>query len=224
MDRHSRQRTRRISIGRYPAVSLAEARKEAKRLLTEEPIKGNKLRFEEAYELWKVTLSSKKPRTQYDYKRVMEKHLLPTLSKKKLRTVAYENVTTISSKLPPCEGAHCLSVARIFFRWCVKPPRRYIPYSPLEGVEIRLGKKRKRTLPVDELRSVWNAAQRQSYPHGTIVQLLILNGQRRGEIANLRRAWINEKARTITLPDWVTKNGKEHTFPYGDMTAAILVS
>jgi integrase len=54
------------------------------------------------------------------------------------------------------------------------------------------------------------------------VLLLILTGQRRGEIANLRWAWINEKERLITLPAWVTKNSKEHTFPYGQMTADIL--
>jgi integrase len=34
----------------------------------------------------------------------------------------------------------------------------------------------------------------------------MLTGQRRSEIANLRRPWINEKERTITLPDWLTKN------------------
>jgi len=60
------------------------------------------------------------------------------------------------------------------------------------------------------------------YPHGMIVQLLLLNGQRRGETANLRWPWIDEKERTITLPEWITKNKKEHTFPYDDMTAAIL--
>jgi integrase len=69
---------------------------------------------------------------------------------------------------------------------------------------------------------VWEGAQSQGYPHGTIVQLLIVTGQRRGEIANLRWPWINEKERLITLPEWVTKNSKEHTFPYGDLVAAIL--
>ena len=71
---------------------------------------------------------------------------------------------------------------------------------------------------------IWKSAVQQGYPHGTVVQLLILTGQRRTEIANLRRAWINAEERTITLPDWITKNGKDHTFPYGDFVAAILES
>ena len=60
--------------------------------------------------------------------------------------------------------------------------------------------------------------------YGTIVHLLILTGQRKTEIANLRRTWINQKHRTITLPEWVCKNSREHTFPYGDMVAAELES
>jgi integrase len=38
----------------------------------------------------------------------------------------------------------------------------------------------------------------------------------------LSRPWITEKARTITLPDHITKNNTENTFPYGDMAAEII--
>jgi integrase len=55
-----------------------------------------------------------------------------------------------------------------------------------------------------------------------VCQLLMLTGQRVGEIANLRRPWINEKQRLITLPEWLTKNSKEHVFPYGDLVAELL--
>ncbi len=212
----------RITIGQYPAMSLAEARKEAKKRLAEEPTVRGKVTFGEAYESFKEAIASKRPRTQRDYKRVLEKYLLPKFERKKLGDITYEDITAITDTLATSEKGHCLSVGRTFFRWCVRPPRRYIPHSPLEGVHVQLGKKRKRVLDEAELKPVWRAARKQGYPHGTIVQLLILNGQRRGETANLRWPWINETERTITLPDWLTKNGKEHTFPYGDMTAAIL--
>ena len=52
----------------------------------------------------------------------------------------------------------------------------------------------------------------------------MLTGQREGEIANLRRSWINEKDQLITLPEWVGKNNKEHVFPYGDLVADILAN
>lgn len=82
--------------------------------------------------------------------------------------------------------------------------------------------KRKRILNEDELTKVWHATVRQGYAHGTVCQLLALTGQREGEVANLRRPWINEIEQTITLPEWITRNSKEHTFPYGNIVAEIL--
>jgi integrase len=213
----------RISIGHYPAMSLADARKEARRCLAEPETRGKGMKFSVAFDLFKAQhIAGKKPRTQYDYTRTLEKHLLPKLGSRRLDNIAYEDVIALTDMLPPSEKAHCLAVGRTFLRWCVKPPRRYLSHSPLEGVEIKLGKARKRVLNPQELKAVWLAAGNQGYPHGTLVQLLISTGQRRGEIANLRRPWINEKDRTITLPDWVTKNSKEHTFPYGELVASIL--
>ncbi len=218
-----RQRSRK-TFGRYPDKSLAEARKEAKALLTQPVRKNERVTFEAAYELWKVAIEPRKPRTQKDYKRLIERHFLEPLKKKRLPDLTYEDITACVEGVAPGEAAHALAVAHIFLRWCVKPPRRYIPHNPLEGVYITPPKKRKRVLKPEEIPKVWDAAEEQGYPHGTVVQLLMLTGQRRSEIANLRRPWINAKERTITLPDWLTKNSKEHCFPYGDRVAAILES
>lgn len=212
----------RVRVGHYPAMSLAAARKEAKKLLTEEPTKNSDMTFAAACDLYKEAIKAKKPRTQRDYKRILDKYLVPKLGKKKLSEIAYEDVTGIADKLKVSEKSHCLAVARTFLRWCVKPPRRYIPHSPLEGVVVVAGKGRKRILKPDELKKVWDAATMQGYPYGTIVHLLILTGQRKSEIANLRRTWIDPKDQTITLPEWVCKNSREHTFPYGEMVAAEL--
>jgi integrase len=214
----------RITVGRYPTMSLAEARKEAKKRLAEAPTAGTRISFEAAYERYKETLATKRPRTQRDYKRMIEKYLLPKLAKRKLPEITYEQITDITNGLASSEGSHCLAVARTFFRWCVKPPRRYISHSPLEGVQIKHGKPRKRVLEPEELKIVWRAALAQGYPHGTIVQLLIATGQRRGEIVNLRWPWINQKEQTITLPDWLTKNRREHTLPYDGVVSAILAT
>jgi integrase len=214
----------RTTIGRYPAITLSEARKEAKTLLSESIKKQARITFSAAYELFKVAIEPRKPRTQKDYKRLIERHFLPTLKNKKLTDLTYEDVTECVKGVAPGEASHALAVAHIFLRWCVRPPRRYMPHNPLEGIYIAPPKRRKRVLKPEEIPKVWFAAEKQGYPHGTVVQLLMLTGQRRSEIANLRRPWINEKERTITLPDWLTKNSKEHCFPYGDRVAFILES
>src|SRR3981189_2485369 len=61
----------RTTVGRYPDMSLAEARKEAKKLLTTAPVKTDIVRFQEAYDAYEVAIEGKKPRTQKDYKRFL---------------------------------------------------------------------------------------------------------------------------------------------------------
>jgi len=214
----------RTIIGHYPEVSLADARTEAKKLLTQTVTPANKMTFSSAYEKFKAEhVAGKRPRTQHDYTRVLDKYFAPAFGDTRLSKITYEKITNITDKLSatPSEQAHALAVARTFFKWCARPPRRYAP-SPLEGLQLTIAKSRKRTLSDDEIVKVWQAAEAQGYPHGTVVQLLLLTGQRRGEVAWLHRAWLNDRDRTITLPDWVTKNKREHTFPYGDMAAGIL--
>jgi hypothetical protein len=79
----------RTNVGRYPEISLAEARKHAKKLLTETPAKGDRMTVQDAHDLYLVALETKKPRTQRDYKRMLNKYLLPALAKKKLGEVTY---------------------------------------------------------------------------------------------------------------------------------------
>jgi prophage regulatory protein len=57
----------RITIGQYPAMPLAEARKEAKRRLVQPAAESSRLKFSDAYERYKERLATKKPRTQQDY-------------------------------------------------------------------------------------------------------------------------------------------------------------
>ena len=104
----------RTKFGHYPTISLADARKEARKLLTEEPVKGDRITFDEAYELYQEKLKTKKPRTQYDYKRALEKFLQPVLGKKRLRDIEYEDITAITDRLPEARSAIRLPSAEHF--------------------------------------------------------------------------------------------------------------
>jgi integrase len=218
-----RERSRKY-FGQYPDKKLADARKEAKELLTQTPTKADRTTFSMAYELWKVAIEVRKPRTQKDYRRHIEKYFLPRLKAKRLPDLTFEQIIDCVDGVAPGEANHALAVAHIFLRWCTRPPRRYIAHNPLEGIQIRPSKKRKRVLSEAELKAVWMAAGAMEYPYGTVVRLLIATGQRRGEIAHLRWPWINERDRLITIPSDYAKNSNEHTFPYGELVARILAT
>jgi len=216
-----RKRTR---IGHYPTVSLAEARKKALVLLgtplsAEQPPAP---KFSEAVaQFYAVHLPTLKPKTQYQLRRVLDRHFGPKFKHKRLDEISHGEISEITDNLArsaPSEAWHAFKDARTFFRWCVP---RYIKHSPMEG--LRSPTKyvpRKRVLSNAEVGEVWRAAEKVGYPFGTAIQLSLLWGTRWGETISCRRAYIDEKEQTITLPE--TKNGTEHCFPFNGMTAEIL--
>jgi integrase len=67
---------------------------------------------------------------------------------------------------------------------------------------------------------VWKRAREIGYPYGTIVLLLILTGQRLGEIAGLRWEWI--EGEMVTFPVEITKNARASKIPLGVMARRII--
>jgi integrase len=217
----------RKTIGRYPIISLAEARAEAKRILAEHTLgrtRPKTVRFDVALAEYLADLQQRveqgqnKPRTLKCYKRLINRYF--AFGQRQLNELTHEDITR---KLPtaPAERNHALAAIKIFLSWAQKPPRRYIPYNPCEGMTSTKRPARKRKLNDAELAAVLRTALENTDTYSRIVALLILTGQRRGEITALQWPWISA-GRTITLPDWLTKNKTEHMFPYGEMAAAVI--
>lgn len=214
----------RTTLGRYPILSLQKARERAQELLAERTlgtIRPPTIQLHKARELFIAACEAKnKPRTVYDYKRLL-KHF-GKLDLRPLDSIqAYEVGDIVAGlKSKPTEAVHAFTTIRAFFRFCRK--RGLILRNPIEGMEVpaRL-KSRDRVLSYEELGAVYRAAG-ECGDFGKIVRLLILTGQRRSEIASLHKDFIDTKERTITLPKTLTKNKREHFFPYGKRAAQIL--
>lgn len=216
---------RRKTIGRYPIISLSEARAEAKRLLAEKTLGKDApptIALGEALERFLGDVQKRnRPRTVNDYTRLLRRHLAQ-LFKVPVGNVATRNIVHILDRLgdTPSEAAHFLAAARIFFNWCIR--RTYISANPCAKLTATKSPPRERVLADTELAKVWHCAATYPFPFGAVVRLLILTGQRRGEIGLLRWHWIDEQKRTITLPAEFTKNRRSHMLPYGQMVADIL--
>jgi integrase len=180
-----------IRLGHYPHMPLAEARTKGKQLLAATLIDHERLTFQEAYDQFCLTyLPAKKARTQYDYKRVLSRHYLPTLASKRLDAISPGMVLGITDGLvrTPSELIQATSVGKTFFKWCIR--RRYLTNSPMASVEIPRPKKRKRVLTDQELRLVWQTAEKFGSSYGALVKLIILTGLRRQECAALELSWL----------------------------------
>jgi integrase len=101
--------------------------------------------------------------------------------------------------------------------------RGLIEVSPCDRVKPpAVEKSRDRVLSDDELRVVWLAAEEQGWPFGTLVQLLILTGARRDELAGASWREFDRDERLWTLPRHRAKNDREHPLPLADQAMRIL--
>lgn len=116
-----------------------------------------------------------------------------------------------------------IAAIRSFLSWCLK--------QDLVEVNVAAGmakaapeNKRTRVLSDSEIKVIWQASEAESFPFGSITMLLLLTGQRRGEVAGLRWTEIDMKGRQWLLPPERSKNKLPHLIPLSDPALAIIQS
>ena len=219
---------RRFTLGKYPTISLKQARDEAKKLqagLTLGLIERKPSpMYTDALPLFLDASALKnRARTVTDYRRLLSLHF--PFGRKRLNEISRADIQAKLNRLKdtPSEQRHAFVIAKIFFNWAVR--EEYLDASPIMSMQApSRAIARERVLLSSEVVEILDKASTTPWPYGPIVELLALTGQRRGEIAGLRWAWINQAERLITLPGSFTKNRRTHAFPYGDMVHSILSS
>src|SRR6516225_4451545 len=110
---------------------------------------------------------------------------------------------------------------RAAFAWAMK--RDAVRANPFASLAVaKTIAKRERVLSDVELADIWHAATDAGQPYGTIVRLLILTGQRRGEVGGMRWEEISDDLATWSLPGERTKNGAPHSVPLSALVRDIL--
>ena len=195
-------------------MSLQDARKEAKRLLslteipqlTSPPVRTLVTLFLE------TRSRQNKAATKVETERLLIRHFLPTLGSRPISEIKTQHINTIVDKLmeTPGTATHAFAAIRTFLNWAVA--RRYITHSPLAGVPLPAKPgERDRVLSDAELAAVYREALKIGYQFGVIILICIHTGMRRGEVAGLKWTYITPEF--ITLPGEATKNGQQHVIP-----------
>jgi hypothetical protein len=124
---------RLITIGRYPIISLSDARTEAKRLLAEftlGKVRPQSITYANAVELFlKDKAEARRPSTVYGYKIKLKRLNFKCQLSDITPPEAARRLDKITA---PSERSHVLVAAKVFFHWCIK--RRYITDNPLTGL------------------------------------------------------------------------------------------
>lgn len=77
---------------------------------------------------------------------------------------------------------------------------------------------RDRVLTDEEMIACWHAGASEGFPFEHFIKLLILIGQRRGEVAGMRWSELDLDKGIWTLPAKRAKNATSHIIPLGTMT------
>ena len=196
---------RRYSLGRYPYVSLKDARDEARKRIALKYLPPPALPARTIIERYiKARTPSLRPssieQTEFRLRYFPDIPINEASARKILDPIqdlapAYQNVVYATFKT--------------FLNWCVE--QEYITANPLAGTRTP-NKRRSRTRLItdDEMRRIWP----EFFNHGefgVLVRSLILSGQRLNQIARFNPAWIRDDL--IIFPSMIMKNNQEHTLP-----------
>jgi integrase len=170
---------------------------------------------------------SNKPSTAKEYVRLLDKEIVEPWRGRRLSDVSRRDVNWLLDKVvergAPVAANRVLAILRKFCRWAVS--REIIEHSPCDGVMTRSAETpRDRVLNDRELRLIWQAADALGWPYPAIIRLLILTGQRRGEVVGMRWDEVDFEKKLWSLPAARVKNKRPHALPLSSAAIDILKS
>ena len=219
-------RVRWYHLGDAHAWSLGEAREEARRLRVQVD-KGRDPQFERRAEISAGSFAAlvekyfeehakRKNRSwqQADY--LVRKHLLPRCGELRPVNIGREHVKGLMRQITaPAIANQTLAAASAIFSWAIREEVGGVKVNPCTHIERNEVRSRARVLSETELPKFWRAFEAAGLA-GKALQLILLTGQRPGEVKALRSehiidGWWNIPGAAVPSLGWPgTKNGRDH--------------
>ncbi len=236
-------RLTRVTLGRYPGVSLIDARQKARDVIAAAQAGHDPSRIQENEQAARERasrdtfaavrdrfLASCKGRlrasTYREYERVLKSSHIAAWDTWPVSSITKRNVVELIDSLAttaPMAANRTLAYLRALFNWAAgkdlieTPPTDHVK-PPAKEVS------RDRMLSGDDIKTLWPAFDAAGV-FGPGLKLALLTGQRRGEIAGMR--WDELRNLDSAEPLWdipatKTKNGRPHAVPLSPMTVGII--
>ena len=231
-------KARRLTLGRFPTMTLAEARKRAQEALLQvadgkDPA-AEKQRARSEYDgkLFSTlvdefieTYAKRKTRGWHETDRLLRREFVSFWASWPVQTISRQDVAKVLNAIvkrgSPSVANHALAALRKMFNWAIE--YGHLDRSPCFGIKAPTKlKSRDRVLTVEELVCIWQAAEKMGYPYGRIIQLLILTAQRRNEVTGMRWVELDLAKATWTIPAERTKPGRTHELPLSESAVKLL--
>lgn len=239
-------KSRKLTLDKYPALSLADAREQADRARSalrekRDPAAEKRLskRAEKQSEVGArdiienvaaefVTRETKdkglKQSTVDQLERIFRNDVLPRWRGRRVQEITKRDVIELRDAVvdrgAPVLANRVFAIVRWMFNWCIE--RDILDRSPCVGMKSPREASRDRVLSDEEVVHLWGACESDAFPFGRFVQVLILTGQRREEVSAARWEEFDLEGRTWAIPASRTKNSVAHEVPLSDPVLALL--
>lgn len=231
----------KLTLGRWPMMTLADARAAAadaigKVELGQNPAvqkKATKAAKLEAQlserDLVKTLLDQFQKRHLSKLKsgdhawQFLNRFVLPAWGDRDIHTITKRDLIDLLDEIADSgrmtTANRVLAHVRKFFNWCVE--RDVLSSSPATGVKPPAKEaSRDRVLTDQEIRWFWQACDRVGQPWGPMGKVLLLTGQRLGEVAQMTDTEVTSNV--WHLAGERTKNGRAHDVPLSKPCLAVL--
>lgn len=231
---------RRLTLGNYPGVGLADARQRHAEALQDvqrgvDPglkAKEKKAKLKAAptfkdllEEFWTLELSAQP--SGAERRRLIEKDVLRPWGKRKVASITRRDAVLLLDgvrKRAPVTANRLQGILVRMFNFASE--RGIIEHSPLTGMRRGKEKARVRVLADEEIKALWDALDLERKdidiyrPTKLALKMILLTGQRPGEVSNM--AWDHIDAEWWTIPAATTKTREENRVPILSIVRGIL--
>jgi len=209
---------RRVTLGRYPSVSLAAARTRALEVKDGRSA-GTVAALAEVY-----LRSIQGLRSVGQIERRLRKDALPVIGHIQLHELHRRDVTRVlDAKMldAPITARRVFEDIRAMLRWSVA--RGDLDHNPIDGMKgPPISKPRTRVLSDDEIRALWRALSEFKPEVARVIKLCLITGQRVGEVAGLTSDELDLARKVWNIPGARTKNGHPHCVPLSAIALDII--
>ncbi len=231
-------RRRRLALGPYPALSLADAREKASDALRDvahdnDPAQARAERrvaasVRDLAEIYLRDHASHKRSGDRDEK-ILERDVLPEIGNMKAKDVRRGDVKRLLGKIvqrpAPVLANRAHEVLRKMFNFALDEEDEYgfgIDHNPCLRIKRQEEHNRTRWLRLEEIKALWNALDDEGPYAAGALRLMLLTGQRQSNVLAMRWADVDFDERLWTVPEDMTKTGGVYEVPLSSAAIWIL--
>ena len=232
---------RRLTLGNYPALSLAEAHlqyAEAREMVARGIDPAAKALTEKEDERTAPTVAAladeyvekwakARKRSWATDKRILEKDVLPEWGRRKARDITRRDVIRLLDNIvdrgAPIMANRTLAVVRKMFNFAVA--RDIVHASPCTVIQTPSSEQRRdRVLSAEEIKTFWHGLEGTRITEGIrlALKLQLVTAQRKGEIISAEWAEIDLQEKWWTIPAEKAKNRLPHRVPLSTVAIEIM--